>query len=185
MEIKLPLYNLLNMLLTGFIFIGGCSVLFPENVVGILNCGIFQKLGTGPEIILVSCVFAIAYETGMIINRIGSVVIESVMKKFSLIPFDGDYAKFNKYKKFYPIMEVLSREYALYRTSVTLFGILAGIAFYSCQCLLGVGFLLVSIIYFVSWYKYAAKIVALMQSGEEYESENQTKNSTDTRGKNS
>lgn len=169
MEVKIPLYNVLNMLLTGFVFMGGYGLIFPERVFQLLEDGIIQKLSNGPEVIFVACVFATAYEIGMIINRVGSVLIEWVMKRSSLIPFDNDYFKFNECRKNYPIMEVLSREYALSRTSGTLFLILSIVSFASCQCLWGTAFLLVSVIYFVSCQKHATKIVALMHCGGDHE----------------
>lgn len=172
MEVKLPLYNLLNMLLTGFVFMGSCGLIFPEEVFQFLEDGIIQKLSNGPEIIFVACVFAAAYEFGMIINRVGSVIIEWTMKRCSFIPFDDDYAKFNECRKNYPIMEVLSREYALSRTSATLFLGLSIVSLASCQCLQCIAFLLISIIYFVSCRKYAKKIVALMHSGGDHETGN-------------
>ena len=34
MEIKIPFYNILNMFLTGMVFIGGCVIIFPEDISG-------------------------------------------------------------------------------------------------------------------------------------------------------
>ena len=75
MEIKIPFYNILNMFLTGLVFIGGCVIIFPEYTLTVLNNEIIKNLGTGPEIIITVCAFAAAYEVGLIINRVGSVII--------------------------------------------------------------------------------------------------------------
>lgn len=172
MGVKLPLYNVLNVLLTGFVFMGGCGFLFSEKALQVLHNTLILKIGTGPEIVLVSCIFALAYESGLIINRIGAVIVEKLLKSFGWIPFDDDYAKFNECRKRYLIMEVLSREYALSRTSMTLFLVLSILSFCTCQCVLGIAFLGVVGVYFASCKKHAEKIVTLMHSGENHESGN-------------
>ena len=121
MEIKIPFYNILNMFLTGLVFIGGCVIIFPDTATAVLNSEIIKNLGTGPEIVITVCAFAIAYEVGLIINRAGSVILEEILKRFKLIPFIDNYTLFNQKKKEYPIMSTLSREYALSRTGIVLF----------------------------------------------------------------
>lgn len=165
MEIKVPFYNILNMFLTGLVFIGGCFIIFPDIAVAIFNSDIIKNLGAGPEIVITVCTFAVAYEVGLIINRIGSVVLEPLLKRAKLIPFNDNYALFNQKKKEYSIMSTLSREYALSRTGVALFLsllILSAITVkwslvFICAIIVG--------IYFVSCKKFAGKIVALMQNG--------------------
>ena len=44
MEIKIPLYNILNMFLTGLVFIGGCVIIFPETAVAVLNSEFIKSL---------------------------------------------------------------------------------------------------------------------------------------------
>lgn len=110
---------------------------------------------------------AISYEIGLIINRIGSVVLEPLFKKIHLIPFDNDYKKFNKVKKEYPIMETLSREYALSRTSIVLFLVLIAISILGENKLFGVPFILIAIIFYFSYKKFATKIVNMMKETSE------------------
>lgn len=163
MEIKIPFYNILNMFLTGLVFIGGCTMVYPEVASNILLSDVMVSLGTGPEIVFTVCVFAAAYEVGLIINRIGSVIIEPIFKKVKLIPFNDDYKEFNKKKKEFPIMSTLSREYALSRTGVALFGILSAVAYHGDSKFLGRVFVMTAVIYYLSYRKHARKIVTLME----------------------
>lgn len=88
MQIKVPFYNLVNIFLTGLIFLGICVTIFPDVLLKLLKSEIMSSVNTGSEIILTTCTFAIAYEIGLIINRIGSVILEPFLKKFKLIPFN-------------------------------------------------------------------------------------------------
>lgn len=106
MEIKVPFYNILNMFLTGLVFIGGCLVIFPDTAVALFNSDIIENLGAGPEIVVTVCTFAVAYEVGLIINRTGSVVLEPLLKRTKLIPFNDNYTLFNQKKKEYSCEKV-------------------------------------------------------------------------------
>lgn len=163
MEIKIPFYNIINMLLTGLLFVGGCMVIFPEKIMLVLDNEIIKNISTGPEIILTVCVFAIAYEIGLIINRLGSILVETILKKTKLIPFDNDYAKFNRVKIAFPIMGTLSREYALSRTGITLYLLLAGISGLQCRWEIMFVCLGITAIYYFSCRKHSSKIVELMK----------------------
>lgn len=163
MEIKIPFYNILNMFLTGLVFIGGCAIIFPEYALAVLNNDIVRSLGTGPEIVITVCAFAVAYEVGLIINRIGSVIIEDFLKWRKLIPFNDDYLLFNEKKKQYPIMNTLSREYALSRTGIALFLSLLVLAAVALKWQLAIGCAVITAVYYLSCRKHSAKIVALMK----------------------
>ena len=164
MEIKIPFYNILNMFLTGLIFIGGCVIIFPEYVLLMINNEIIRNIGVGPEIIVTVCTFATAYEIGLIINRVGSVIIEDLLKRAKLVPFNDDYVLFNEKKKNYPIMSTLSREYALSRTGIALFLILLMLAFIACERAIVIVCAFIMLIYYLSCRKHASKIVKLMES---------------------
>ena len=115
MDTKIPFYNLLNIFLTGLIFSGFCVVIFNAQLLNYIRSDFFnsiKELNGGLETIITISFCAIIYEIGLIINRIGS-VIENLLKIIRAIPFDNDYKKYNEKKKEFPIMEVLSREYAL------------------------------------------------------------------------
>ncbi len=163
MEIKIPFYNILNMFLTGLVFIGGCVIIFPDTATAVLNSEIIKNLGTGPEIVITVCAFAIAYEVGLIINRAGSVILEEILKRFKLIPFIDNYTLFNQKKKEYPIMSTLSREYALSRTGIVLFFALLVLSFVGSKWIMAIICGIITTIYFFSCKKHASKIVKLMQ----------------------
>ena len=165
MEIKVPFYNILNMFLTGLVFIGGCLIIFPDTAVALFNSDIIENLGAGPEIVITVCTFAVAYEVGLIINRTGSVILEPLLKSTKLIPFNDNYTLFNQKKKEYSIMSTLSREYALSRTGVVLFLSLLILSAVGGKCSLVAICAVITVIYFLSCRKHAGKIVELMQNG--------------------
>lgn len=165
MEIKVPFYNVLNMFLTGLVFIGGCSIIFPDTTVLALSSDIIKNLGAGSEIVVTVCAFAVAYEVGLIINRTGSVILEPLLKRTKLIPFNDNYTLFNQKKKEYAIMSTLSREYALSRTRVVLFLLLLILSAITVKWSLVFICAIIGSIYFFSCRKFAVKIVALMQNG--------------------
>lgn len=167
MEMKIPFYNIVNMLLTGLVFVGGLIIIFPQYAIQLIQSEFYENLKTGPEVILTICIFAIAYEIGLIINRVGSVVIEPFLKKFKLIPFNDDYTLFNDKKKEYPIMGTLSREFALSRTSVALFLILSIISILNKCCIVFISYFFISIVFYLSCKKHSSKIVELMEDNKE------------------
>lgn len=164
MEVKVPFYNILNMFLTGLVFIGGCLIIFPDTAVAIFYSDIIKSLGAGPEIVITVCTFALAYEVGLIINRTGSVILEPLLKRAKLIPFNNNYTLFNQKKKEYPIMSTLSREYALSRTGIVLFLSLLILSAAKEKCSLVAICAVITGIYFLSCRKHAGKIVQLMQN---------------------
>ena len=166
MKTKIPFYNILNMFLTGLVFIGGCLLFFPECALSLFNNEIVKSLGTGPEIVVTVCAFAIAYEVGLFINRVGSVIVERFLKWREWIPFNDDYVLFNNKKKKYPIMSILSREYALSRTGIALFFALLILALVAHKWPAAIACAIVVLIYYLSCRKHAAKIVELMKDEE-------------------
>ena len=167
MEIKIPFYNIVNMLLTGLVFVGGLIIIFPQYAIQLIQSDFYEKLKTGPEVILTICIFAIAYEIGLIINRIGSVIIEPFLKKFKLIPFNDDYTLFNDKKKDYPILGTLSREFALSRTSIALFLMLSVVSILNKCCVIFISCFFITIVFYLSCKKHSSKIVELMDKPKE------------------
>lgn len=162
MKIEIPLYNILNMFLTGLVFVGGIIVQFPQCFFNLLDNGVFRDLEAFPETFLCVCGFAITYAIGEALNRAGSVFFEPVLKRIKIIPFVDEYELYNKKKKEFSILETLSREYAFSRTSSLVFMILFVIALIYAKWNMMIVFLALAITYILSCRKYALRVVALM-----------------------
>lgn len=169
MEVKVPWYDILNMLLTGLVFWGGFAIMYAKEVLEILVNPITSRINSGPEIVVTVCCFAVAYETGFLINRIGSTFFEPAMKAMHIVFYNEDYAKFNQKKKIYPIMSTLSREYALSRTSIVLFFILMLCALATCHWLIAAVCVFIVVTFGLSCRKHSKKIVDLMAEPENKE----------------
>ena len=154
------------MFLTGLVFLGVCIILFPDYIVNLLNNDLFKSHTTWPEIVMTVFFFAAAYEIGLIINRIGS-LLEFLLKKARLIPFNDDYVLFNEKKKQYPIMSTLSREYALSRTGIVLFTMLLILSIIARNCQFIIVFSIITLVFYFSCRKHAKKIVSLMENNED------------------
>ena len=101
METKIPFYNIVNMFLTGSVLWCCCILIYTNTFLELLASDFLQNIITGPESIIIISFFAITYEVGYIINRIGSIVTKFLLKKIRIIQFDNDYKKFNDCKKKY------------------------------------------------------------------------------------
>ena len=167
MEIEIPLYDLLNRFLIGLVFIGCVFLINISSVKPYLKKDYFETLSAGSEIIITIVIFAISYEIGLVINRIGSIAIEPLLKATHLIPFDDDYKRFNTAKKQYPIMDTLSREYAFSRTSITLFVILTILSLLGENKLLSILFIMLVLVFVLSCKRFAGRIVELMKKDSE------------------
>jgi len=163
MDVKIPFYNVVNMLLTGLILIGCCILLFPHCILILLSNELIPHLNITSEVVIVISIIAISYEIGLIINRIGSIVIEPFLKITKLIPFENDYAKFNESKLKYPILSTLSREYALSRTNISLYLLLLILSIASKHWGFSVVFFLLILLFFFSCRKHAKKMVTLIR----------------------
>lgn len=162
MENKIPFYNIVNMFLIGSIFVGCCVFTYNNIFVNLFTSKVILKIKALPELLVTISFFAVIYEIGYIINRIGSIIIEPILKKTRAIPFNNDYKKFNDCSQQYPILRVLSREYALSRTSLTLFFITTILAVLQKRWVLALIFLLVALLFGFSCRKHARKIVDIM-----------------------
>lgn len=162
MKEKLSLYEYLNFVLIGLIFTGCCVLVFRDDELIKTVFKEIKVLSLGIEVVITFILFGLIYEIGFIINRIGSIVIEPAFKKFKIIHFNNDYKLFNERKKEYPIMEMLSREFALARTQISMFFILVIISLLNKQFIIAVVFLLFVILFALSMRKHSKKIVDLM-----------------------
>jgi hypothetical protein len=125
MEIKVPFYNIVNIFLPGLILVGSCVLLFL-NEVKALVVKITEIGSAGLEVLVTVSLFAIAYEVGYIIFRIGSALIEPILKKAFRWAEYSEFIKAGKTsEKAHDKLEMLSREYGFARTQITLFIALA------------------------------------------------------------
>lgn len=101
---KISSYNLFNYLLPGILFV------------------IFAQWITHYRLVQSNIFIALffSYFVGMVINRIGSLIVEPILRKISFIKF-ADYAKFIAKSKTDPKLEILSEVNNTYRTLVALF----------------------------------------------------------------
>lgn len=124
MESKIPFYNIINMFLIGIVFLIAFFLVFYNFTVDLINqYPIFINFCLDFKLITYIIIIGVIYEIGLIINRISSIVIESLFIKFKFINI-GNYSKFNDYKKGNSFLYTLSREYASARSSFTLWLIL-------------------------------------------------------------
>lgn len=179
MEITIPIYEALNCLLTGLLFVvfNLCLINICEIRIIFIPLDFIKNL---PNTVTSICCIAIFYECGFVINRIGSIVTENILYSFRILPFNHDYVLYNESKKKYPILDTLSRNYSVARTQFTLYFILFVESLVSlCCCFLEIGqfsynvlfaliwfiplIIILVIIFYYSCYKYATKIVSLMK----------------------
>ena len=177
MEVKIPFYNILNMLLTGLVFIAAFLFILPDCQMSGEVVEFGKLIISLPDVISTVLFFAVAYEIGLVINRVGSVALERALKGMKCIPADMDYVLFNKTKEKYPIMNVLSREYALSRTGMVLFFVLLVMALCAAKFVEALIFAAIVVVFFFSCKKHSDKISELILSelttDDEKESQNE------------
>ena len=150
MDVKIPLYNILNMFLTGFVFLAGIITLYPVTLIEVVTGEVFIKLSTVPEIVLLLCL-------------IGSVIIEPVLIKTKFLRFSENYSLYAEASKKTPMLNTISREYALSRTSIVEFLVLAIWSTCIGKWLLSVCYLAVAIVFLFSCKKHSAKIATVVE----------------------
>ena len=161
MEIKISTYDFFNKFILGLVFTGVVILEYRQDLTSALE--VFQAIKENTIVITVFSISALAivYEIGIIINRLGS-VLEDLLRKTHIIPFNDDYKRYNEKKKEYPIMNVLSREYALSRNSIVLFLLISILTFIHFGWFGFIPLAIVLMFYYSCW-KYAKKIVDLMK----------------------
>lgn len=171
MEVKIPFYNILNMFLTGLVFIAAFLFVLPDCRMSKEIVEFGKLIISLPEVISTVLFFAVAYEIGLVFNRMGSVILEKPLKGMKCIPMETNYVLFNKTKEKYPIMNVLSREYALSRTGMVLFFSLLVMALCAAKWVEAVAFAAVIVVFFFSCKKHSDKISELILSELEKDDE--------------
>ena len=115
------------------------------------------------EIVLLLCLIASSYEIGLILNRAGSVIIEPVLIKTKFLRFSENYSLYAEASKKTPMLNTISREYALSRTSIVEFLVLAIWSTCIGKWLLSVCYLAVAIVFLFSCKKHSAKIATVVE----------------------
>jgi hypothetical protein len=110
---KLSSYNIFNYLLPGIVFVVLAGKLTHYSLVQ-------------PDIVLGAFLY---YFIGLVISRIGSLVIEPILKKISFVKF-AEYKDFVATSKNDPRLEVLSESNNSYRTLSAMFLVLIGLKVY-------------------------------------------------------
>ena len=72
-------------MLIGLIFTGCCVLVLKDDEWVKTIFKEIKSLSLGIEVVITSILFGLIYEIGFIINRIGSIVIEPIFKKFKII----------------------------------------------------------------------------------------------------
>ena len=98
-----------------------------------------------------------SYEIGLILNRAGSVIIEPVLIKTKFLRFSENYSLYAEASKKTPMLNTISREYALSRTSIVEFLVLAIWSTCIGKWLLSVCYLAVAIVFLFSCKKHSTK----------------------------
>lgn len=163
MEIKIPLYNVLNMFLTGFVFLAGIITLYPMIFIEEEITNFFSQLSAAPEIVFLVCFVSSAYEIGLILNRVGSVLIEPILRRTHFMQFSQSYSSYSQASQETPTLNTLSREYALSRTSTIEFLILAVWGMCIGKWLLGTLYISIAIVFLFSCRKHSAKITTIVE----------------------
>ena len=121
METKVPFYNIVNVFLPGLILIGSCMMLFLDDTKELVGRVTILD-STGFEVLITASCFAIAYEVGYVIFRLGAVAIEPALKKmFGWADYKDFIAAGKANENAHDKLEMLSREYGYARTQITLF----------------------------------------------------------------
>ena len=155
-ETKIPLYNLVNMLLTGMIFIGANTFIFRDRL---QEFGQMLDIGnTGLEVIIILSLLAVAYQVGYVLFRLGAVVVGPILKLARLDQRTGAYADFNEARKKSQFLETLSREYASARTQIATFVVLMIISLATLQWIIASISLLVVAVFVLTARTHSMKI---------------------------
>ena len=164
MKTEIPFYSIINFFITGVVFVFCVGVISNEYYLAIFDNELFIKFLNFPEILISIVFISLVYEIGFVLHRIGSVIFEELFKCLPFFPFNKDYSRFNQYKKRFPILSDLSREYAKSRTGVATFTILTFISGFTVDWKYCCFFLVINIVYFLSARKFSTKIVDLLKN---------------------
>jgi hypothetical protein len=113
MNTEIPFYNILNVFFVGVIAVILYGYIFPTEMKYVL--GSIDNYAAGSV-----GVYALPYFIGLVISRVGSIVVEPIVKWLKLIPW-VEYEIYCKAEQDDKMLRTLAREYALSRNFATLF----------------------------------------------------------------
>lgn len=165
MEFKVPFYNVVNILFIGLVFCGFGALLYPNTAKDIMDILSIINSQTVDVVILL----AISYEMGLIINWVGSLVVEPILVNRKPEKQRGFLSKWlqiswRNYKDYQKAendkLKMLTREMNVARNHFTLFVVLAFIASVSgrwefCLCLMPL-----VVMFYCAYRKHSWKIVS-------------------------
>jgi len=158
---KMPFYNFINILLTGILFLAFVFFMKPSYFIDLMES--IVGIGSVFMMIISAFLFAIAYEVGYLVFRIGGTIIEFLIVKFKIVYFYNDYEQLNKSRKDNPALYMLSREYAFARTQATEFLIFMIVIPFYYQFTYMFIFLVLAIICLLTARKHSKKIVDIIK----------------------
>lgn len=165
---RIPFYNLLNVLFVGLVGLVCGVFVVPYNLLS--GWHLIQELANNTTIEVVIFI-SIAYLCGLVVNRMGSCLIEGLLKTeagYDRLPylvrlFKFPWCKYELYiqaRRQDPALKFLTREYVLSRNMVMLFFVLAIVALmcskYVCMCV----FFGCMVLFNISMRKHVFKIIA-------------------------
>lgn len=166
MDVKIPFYNLVNILFIGLIFCCLLLLLMPETIGDFITYLRPIMNSTTIELIFV---LAISYQIGLIINWIGSLVVEPLLTtrkpaaqrtKLSRIL----RIQWRSYKDYQQTetdkLRMLTREMNVARNNLTSFAILSIIAIATNKMAFTIMLWLLIILFYCAYRKHSAKIVS-------------------------
>ena len=164
MSVSVPLYEFMNMFLTGTVFVVGMAFCNPGGIDEAVSSCIASNLRDYPDALAVIGICTIIYAIGLILNRIGAIPVEWILRKTKLIDYKDDYALYLEKQKEYSHLNVLSREYSLSRTLLAESIIIAFVALICNKFSVMAIFIVLGVLFYFSCKKNAKLIVYALSS---------------------
>jgi hypothetical protein len=147
---EIPFYSVLNVFFVGVITVILFYGLWPnemKHTLGVISGSAHGYVG----------IYAVQCLAGLIVNRVGSVVVEPLARQMKLLKWT-EYGVYCEKSKNDEILSILSREYALSRSFTTLFLLISIAMLLTCNLVFFVVTLLVTLLFGCSMRKFSHKI---------------------------
>ena len=118
MKDKIPFYEVANLFFVGVVF----TLFFGITINSVKTAEYYQKLFDlcKQSVLISSALVVIMFEFGLIINRIGSLIIEPVLKMTKIWPFRTPKCSLNAIKRKDYTFAANVRNYGVYRSQVVI-----------------------------------------------------------------